>query len=321
MGAPAIGRRLRTWWLRFRQCYLPESTAELERQREDARAEFELMRQLRPILAQAGAAYLALLERPASDEAADAALIEAATAAGLCARALKVLAVPAMRGSPREDYVTGVLGYAEALVAATERQVVMSRQLRTARGKMDVATELLIGAAQDKLLIGLLAREAEFQQAAADAIRTANPQYFLTRARAELNAAMIHLLERPDASAQPVSPAKLAEARRAIDRAESLLRKATAAAPRYFDWLRRHEDPSGLANTAPMRTAMASLRKGIEESIATERAIASGARAVADAADGAPSLAARLGHGPHPHVTIAGLVVKRLGLPESVRNS
>jgi hypothetical protein len=316
-----IGRRLRTWWLRFRQCYLPETAAERRRYREDAKAEFEAMNQLTPILAQSGAAYLALLERQASDKAADAALVEAATTAGLAARALKLVPVPALRSGQRQDYVDGVFQYAEALIEATQRQLVISRQLRNARAAKDLATELLLASAQDQLLIGLLSRETRFQQAAADAIRTANPQYFLTLARAELNTAMIRLLERPGAAGQPLAPANLAAARRAIDKAEGLLRKATASAPRYYDWLRRHEDPSGLANTAPMRTALTSLRKGLEDSIATERAIASGARALADAVDGAPSLAMRLGHGPHAHVTIAGLVVRRLSPASIVRKS
>ena len=317
----SIGKRLRTWWLRFRQCYLPDTAAELTRYREDARAEFEAMGRLRPVLAQAGSVYLGLLERQASDKAADNALVAAAASVGVAARALKLVPVPELRKGQRQDYLNGIFAYAEALVAATERQIVISRQLRQAREQKDLAAELLLAAAQDQLLIDLLARETAFQEAAADAIRTANPQYFLTRARAELNTAMIHLLERPDASGQPLSPANLAAARRSIDRAEGLLRKATTSAPRYYEWLRRHEDPSGLSNSAPMRTAMTSLRKGLEESIATERAIASGARALADAVDQAPSLATRLGHGPHPHVTIAGLVVRRLALPQSVQKS
>ncbi|MGE0665227.1 MAG: hypothetical protein AB7O49_01610 [Sphingomonadales bacterium] len=316
-----FGRRLRTWWLRFLQCYLPPTDAGTRRYREDARAEFEAMRRLTPVLAQAGSAYLGLMERQASDEAADAALVEAATDAGVAARALKLVPAPTLRSAQRQDYVDGVFDYAAALIAATERQIVITRQLRTARKSKDLAAELLLAAAQDKLLIDLLARETQFQQAAADAIRTANPQYFLTRARAELNTAMIQLLERPDASGQPLAPANLAAARRSIDRAEGLLRKAASSAPRYYDWLRRHEDPSGLANSPQMRTAMDSLKKGLEESIATERAIASGARALADAVDRSPSLATRLGHGPHPHVTIAGLVVRRLAPREIVRNS
>lgn len=316
-----IGRLLRTWWMRARQCYVPESDADTKRYREDAKAEFEAMNRLTPILAEAGAAYLGLLERQASDSAADTALIEAATTAGVASRALKLVPAPTLRSPQRQDYVTGVFAYAEALIAAAERQILISRQLRTARAKKDLAAELLLAAAQDQLLIDLLARENVFQHAQADAIRTANPQYFLTRARAELNTAMIHLLERPDTAGQPLPPARLAAARRSIDKAEGLLRKATASAPRYYEWLSRHEDPSGLTNTAPMRTAMGALKKGLEESIATERAIASGARALADAVDGAPSLAMRLGHGPHPHVTIASLVVRRLAPAQTVRKS
>jgi len=314
-----IGRKLRTWWMRVRQCYLPDSDADVQRYREDARAEFEAMGRLKPILAEAGAAYLGLLERQASESAADNALVNAATSAGIASRALRLVPVPRLRDTQRQDYVTGVFAYAAALIAATERQIVISRQVRIAREKKDLAAELLLAAAQDQLLIDLLGRENDFQYAAADAIRTANPQYFLTRARAELNTAMIHLLERPDAAGQPLAPANLAAARRAIDKAEGLLRKATASAPRYYDWLRRHDDPSGIASTAPMRTAMGALKKGLEESIATERAIASGARALADAVDGAPSLAMRLGHGPHPHVTIASLVVRRLAPSQAVQ--
>ncbi|WP_346323126.1 hypothetical protein [Emcibacter sp. SYSU 3D8] len=312
---------VRTWWMRVRQCYLPVSDTASRHSREDGRAEFEAMNRLTPILAEAGAAYVALLERQASDTAADNVLIEAAATAGVASRALRLIPAPRLRSAQRQEYVAGVFAYAEALIAATERQTVISRQIRTARTKKDLATELLLASAQDQILIDLLARENVFQHAAADAIRTANPQYFLTRARAELNSAMIRLLERPDAAGQSLEPAKLAAARRAIDKAEGLLRKAAASAPRYYDWLRRHEDPSGLANTAPMRTAMGALKKGLEDSIATERAIASGARALADAVDGAPSLAMRLGHGPHPHVTIASLVVRRLAPAQTVRKS
>ncbi len=316
-----IGRTLRTWWMRFHQCYVPVSASNTKLYREDAKAEFEAMNRLTPILAEAGAAYLGLLERQASDSAADNALIEAASTAGAASRALRIVPAPTLRSAQRQEYLSGVFSYAEALIAANERQIIISRQLRTARAKKDLAAELLLAAAQDQLLIDLLARENVFQHAAADAIRTANPQYFLTRARAELNTAMIHLLERPDTASQPLPPTRLAAARRSIDKAEDLLRKASASAPRYYDWLRRHEDPSGLASTAPMRTAMGALKKGLEESIATERAIASGARALADAVDGAPSLAMRLGHGPHPHATIAGLVVRRLAPAQSVRKS
>jgi hypothetical protein len=318
--AHRIAQRASALWQDARRRWLPVSRADAEQARRDGKAEFDAMARLNPILAVAGATYAGLLEHLAGDSAADELLVRAATQAGEAGRALKLVAMPALESPRRQDYVAGVFAYAEALIAAIERQIVICRHLTNARAKRDLGAQLLLGAEQDQLLIGLLARENAFQNAAADAIRPANPQYFVTRARATLNTAMMHLLERPDPASQ-LSPPNLALVRREIEAAEVLLAKAAASAPQYYEWLTRHEDASGLANLASMRTALGALRAGLEQSIATEHAIASGTRALADAVGGAPSLAARLGHGPQPHATIAGLLVRRLSPAGPVRKS
>jgi hypothetical protein len=316
-----IERRALGWWHAIHQRYLPTPRIAAQRTREDGKAEFEVIGRLRPILADAAATYVRLVQRSAGNGMTDEILIEAAASAGAAASALRLIEPPMLQFPPRQAYMAGVMAYADGLIGAIQRQVVICRQLWTARSTQDLATELLLSAAQDQLLIGLLEQENVFQHAAAYAIRPANPQYFLTRSREALNTGMIHLLERAATVADPLAPPHLALARRAIADAEALLRKAAASAPRYYDWLRRHEDASGMVSLAPMRTALAALRSGLEDSIATEQAIASGVRALTDALDGAPSLAVRLGHAPHAHATIAELVARRLSAPGAVRNS
>jgi hypothetical protein len=316
-----IERRARGWWHAVHQRYLPTPRIAAQRAKEDARAEFEMIGRLRPILADAAATYVLLVQRSAANGMSDEILVDAAARAGVVASALKLVQSPVLHNPGRQAYITGVLTYADGLTAAIQRQVVICRQLWTARTTQDLATELLLSAAQDQLLIGLLAQENVFQHAAADAIRPANPQYFLTRSREALNTGMIHLLEQAATAADPLAPPHLALARRAIEDAEALLRKAAASAPRYFEWLIRHEDASGMVNLAPMRTALRGLKAGLEDSIATEQAIAAGVRALTNALDGAPTLAVRLGHAPHAHATIAELVARRLSPPQPVRNS
>ena len=316
-----IERRALGWWNALRQRYLPTPRIATQSDKDDARAEFLMIGQLRPILAQAAATYVLLVQRSAANGMTDEILVEAAASAGAAANGLKTIQAPVLHHDARRAYVSGVLTYADGLVTAIQRQVVICRQLWTARAANDLATELLLSAAQDQLLIGLLAQENVFQHAAADAIRPANPQYFLTRGREALNTGMIHLLERAATVADPLAPPHLMLARRAIEDAEALLRKAAASAPRYYEWLTRHEDASGMVNLAPMRTALRGLKAGLEESIATEQAIASGVRALTDALDGAPTLAVRLGHAPHAHATIAELVSRRLSPAQAVRNS
>ncbi len=316
-----IGRRVRHWWHGVYQRYLPTPSVAAGRARRDARAEFDTIARLRPILAGASATYIKLVERSGAGGVSDDVLVEAAESAGAAAQALKRIARPALRNPNRQEYIEGVFAYADALVAAIQRMVVICRQLWTARHKKDLASELLLNGAKDQLMIGLLAQESAFQNASADAIRPANPQYFLTRARAVLNTAMIHLLERAGTAGDPLAPPELGLARRAVEEAEALLRKALVAAPGYYEWLSRHGGETPPADPAPMRTALRALRLGLEEAIATERDIAEGTRTLIAALEGTSSLAMRLGHPPHAHATIASLVARRLAAPSAVRTS
>jgi hypothetical protein len=313
------------WLYRLRQRLLPTPWAAARRARQDGKAEFEFTGLLRPVLVQASAVYLSLLERMAiaPDMPPDDVLAEAARRAGEIGRALARLTPPDLANPRRAAYLACVLGYARSLPGAIERQIALCRQLWLARQAGDADTELLLHGAQDRLLIGLLEHEGLFQQASASAAPAHHPQHWIAKARASLNGAMIRLLDHAsDPGRADLWGRDRTEALRGIDEAEAMLRRAGELTPRYTKGLTRRKAEAG---GAAMVTALEALRAGLDHSIATEQAIAADVRRLVLGLTAPPSTAPRsaasayMGQAP---LAIAGLVARRLSPgrePEAVR--
>lgn len=302
------------WLFRLRQRLLPTPWAAARRARQDGKAEFEFTGRLRPVLVQASAVYLSLLERMAiaPDMPPDDVLADAARRAGEIGRAIASLAAPALGNPRRAAYLDCVLDYAHALPGAIERQISVCRQLWLARQAGDAETQLLLHGAQDRLLIGLLEHERLFQQASAAAAPARHPQHWISLARATLNGAMVRLLDHASDPARAEAWGRdRAEALRGLDEAEAMLRRAGDVRPRYTKTLTRRKAEAG---GAPMETALRALRAGLDHSIATELAIAADVRrlvmGLAAPPMAVPAVAA-VYQGQAP-LAIAGLVARRL---------